>query len=162
MSDNRRSTVNRVLDAHPVASWDDYVATGGGAGLAAAAELDPVEVIAVIKASGLRGRGGAGFPTGVKWQTVLGNESFTAPTSVVVNAAEGEPGTFKDRTLLRTNPYRVLEGALIAAYAVSAPRVVVAMKGSFERELERMRTAVEELREARVATDVKISVVEGT
>ena len=161
MSDNRRSTVNRVLDAHPVASWDDYVATGGGAGLAAAAELDPVEVIAVIKASGLRGRGGAGFPTGVKWQTVLGNESFTAPTSVVVNAAEGEPGTFKDRTLLRTNPYRVLEGALIAAYAVSAPRVVVAMKGSFERELERMRTAVEELREARVATDVTISVVEG-
>ena len=161
MSDNRRSTVNRVLDAHPVASWDDYVATGGGAGLAAAAELDPVEVIAVIKASGLRGRGGAGFPTGVKWQTVLGNESFTAPTSVVVNAAEGEPGTFKDRTLLRTNPYRVLEGALIAAYAVSAPRVVVAMKGSFERELERMRTAVEELREARVATDVAISVVEG-
>ena len=159
MSDNRRSTVNRVLDAHPVASWDDYVATGGGAGLAAAAELDPVEVIAVIKASGLRGRGGAGFPTGVKWQTVLGNESFTAPTSVVVNAAEGEPGTFKDRTLLRTNPYRVLEGALIAAYAVSAPRVVVAMKGSFERELERMRTAVEELREARVATDVTISVV---
>ena len=161
MSDNRRSTVNRVLDAHPVASWDDYVATGGGAGLAAAAELDPVEVIAVIKASGLRGRGGAGFPTGVKWQTVLGNESFTAPTSVVVNAAEGEPATFKDRTLLRTNPYRVLEGALIAAYAVSAPRVVVAMKGSFERELERMRTAVEELREARVATDVTISVVEG-
>ena len=161
MSDNRRSTVNRVLDAHPVASWDDYVATGGGAGLAAAAELDPVEVIAVIKASGLRGRGGAGFPTGVKWQTVLGNESFTAPTSVVVNAAEGEPGTFKDRTLLRTNPYRGLEGALIAAYAVSAPRVVVAMKGSFERELERMRTAVEELREARVATDVTISVVEG-
>ena len=161
MSDNRRSTVNRVLDAHPVASWDDYVATGGGAGLAAAAELDPVEVIAVIKASGLRGRGGAGFPTGVKWQTVLGNESFTAPTSVVVNAAEGEPGTFKDRTLLRTNPYRVLEGALIAAYAVSAPRVVVAMKGSFERELERMRTAVEELREARVATDVTISVIEG-
>ena len=65
------------------------------------------------------------------------------------------------RQLLRTNPYRVLEGALIAAYAVSAPRVVVAMKGSFERELERMRTAVEELREARVATDVTISVVEG-
>ena len=161
MSDNRRSTVNRVLDAHPVASWDDYVATGGGAGLAAAAELDPVEVIAVIKASGLRGRGGAGFPTGVKWQTVLGNESFTAPTSVVVNAAEGEPGTFKDRTLLRTNPYRVLEGALIAAYAAGARRVVGAMKGSFERELERMRTAVEELREARVATDVTISVVEG-
>ncbi|MCB1027773.1 MAG: hypothetical protein KDB24_08430 [Microthrixaceae bacterium] len=161
MSTDRRYAVNRVLDPAPVATFDDYVAGGGGAGLAAAAALEPSEVIAQVKASGLRGRGGAGFPTGVKWQTVLGNESFTAPTSVVVNAAEGEPGTFKDRTLLRTNPYRVLEGALIAAYAVSSPRVVIAMKGSFERELERVRTAIDEMRDAKVATDVDISVVEG-
>mgnify|MGYP002681292457 FL=1 len=161
MSTAQRSTVSRVLDAAPVESFDAYVAAGGGAGLAAAAGMDPTEVIAVIKAAGLRGRGGAGFPTGVKWQTVLGNESFTAPTSVVVNAAEGEPGTFKDRTLLRTNPYRVLEGALIAAYAVSSPRVVVAMKGSFEHELKRVRSAIDEFQANKVATDVNITVVEG-
>lgn len=161
MSTDRQFTVNRVLDAEPVESFEAYVAAGGGVGLAVAAELDPSEVIIKIKASGLRGRGGAGFPTGVKWQTVVGNESFNAPTSVVVNAAEGEPGTFKDRTLLRTNPYRVLEGALIAAYAVSSPRVVIAMKGSFEHELERVRNAIGEMRAANVATDVTISVVEG-
>ena len=69
-------------------------------------------------AAGLRGRGGAGFPTGRKWQTVAAYESPVYATTVVVNAAEGEPGSFKDRTLLRTNPYQVLEGALIAAHAV--------------------------------------------
>ncbi|MEZ5381147.1 MAG: NADH-ubiquinone oxidoreductase-F iron-sulfur binding region domain-containing protein [Microthrixaceae bacterium] len=154
-------SVSRVLDARPVDSYREYVAIGGGAGLATAAQLNPVEVIQLVEASGLRGRGGAGFPTGLKWRTVMGNESFAAPTTVVVNGAEGEPGTFKDRTLVRTNPYRVLEGALIAAYAVSASRVVVAMKGSFGRELDRVRTAIAELREARVATDVEVAVVEG-
>ena len=69
---------------------------------------------------GLRGRGGAGFPTGRKWQTVAAYESSVYATTVVVNGAEGEPGSFKDRMLLRTNPYRVLEGALIAAHAVDA------------------------------------------
>ena len=76
-----------------------------------------------VEAAGLRGRGGAGFPTGVKWRTVRGQPLATSsPTTVVVNAAEGEPGTFKDRTLLRINPYEVIEGALIAARAVGADR----------------------------------------
>jgi len=77
------------------------------------------QVIAEVKASGLRGRGGAGFPTGEKWRTI---KSFASPllrTSVVVNAAEGEPGTFKDRSIIRANPYAVIEGALIGARAGS-------------------------------------------
>ena len=67
-----------------------------------------------LLASGLRGRGGAGFPTGKKWQTIVDHESGSEPTTVIVNAAEGEPGTAKDRTLIRHDPYRVLEGLLVA------------------------------------------------
>ena len=78
----------------------------------------PRPTIDRVLESGLRGRGGAGFPTGRKWQTVAENHSPSAPTTVIVNAAEGEPGTFKDRTILRRNPYLPLEGALIAARAV--------------------------------------------
>ena len=84
-----------------MASWDDYVATGGGAGLAAA-ELDPVEVIAVIKASGLRGRGGAGFPTGMKWGFLPPSDG--GPRYLVVNADESEPGACKDREIIRNDP----------------------------------------------------------
>ena len=77
-------------------------------------------IIDEIEASGLRGRGGAGFPTGRKWRSVAGFASDVLATTVVVNAAEGEPGTFKDRTILRLNPYEVIEGALIAARALDA------------------------------------------
>ncbi len=140
---------SRTLDADVVVSLDAYErGAGGGAGLDAALRLGPDATIEEVVASGLRGRGGAGFPTGRKWQTVAQNESPDLPTTVVVNAAEGEPGSFKDRALLRQNPYRVLEGALIAARAVDADRVVFALKSSFTRELERVRTAINEARTA--------------
>ena len=77
--------------------------------------------------SELRGRGGAGFPTGEKWRAVRGIGA--GPRFAVCNAAEGEPATFKDRLLLRTNPYQVLEGLAIAAYAVGAERAYVGLKG---------------------------------
>src|SRR5439155_15712957 len=86
------------------ATLEDYRATGGGKGLQAALATDADTVIAEIEASGLRGRGGAGFPTGKKWRAVAANRSSELTTTVVVNGAEGEPGTFKDRTILRTNP----------------------------------------------------------
>ena len=73
--------------------------------------LDAAALIDVVTQSGLRGRGGAGFPTGAKWSTIAGLASDALPTTVVVNGAEGEPGTFKDRAILRANPYAVLEGA---------------------------------------------------
>lgn len=91
-----------------------------------------------MDASGLRGRGGAGFPTGQKWRTVAENALSTLQATVVVNAAEGEPGTFKDGAIMRANPYRLLEGALVAAMAVGADTVVVGLKASFELELRRV------------------------
>jgi NADH-quinone oxidoreductase subunit F len=153
--------VNRVLPPRPVPSLDDHLRTGGGRGLDAARRLGPAGVVDEVEASGLRGRGGAGFPTGVKWRTVAGLVSSDLPTTVVVNAAEGEPGTFKDRTLLRTNPYAVLEGALIAALAVDADRIVVATKATFTTERARLDAAIEELRAAGWLDDVAIGVVAG-
>ncbi|HEY8215689.1 MAG TPA: NADH-ubiquinone oxidoreductase-F iron-sulfur binding region domain-containing protein [Acidimicrobiia bacterium] len=135
----------RLLPSTPLASLDEYCDAGGGRGLAAARAASPDDVIAVVSDAGLRGRGGAGFPTGRKWATVAANRSPAAPTTLVVNAAEGEPGTFKDRAILRANPYVVLEGALVAAHAVGAPDVVVAMKASFRKEALRVRAAIKEL-----------------
>ncbi|MBW3644232.1 MAG: SLBB domain-containing protein [Actinobacteria bacterium] len=151
----------RVLDPEPLPTLDQYLDQGGGRGLEAARRLGPVGIIDDVEASGLRGRGGAGFPTGVKWRTVAQSLSPTVPPSVVINAAEGEPGTFKDRTILRRSPYKILEGALIAATAIGADRVVVAMKASFEEELARVRDAIVAIRDAGWADGVELTVVEG-
>jgi NADH:ubiquinone oxidoreductase subunit F (NADH-binding) len=154
--------VHRVLNPKPITSLTEYVDHhAGGAGLRRAKGLPFREVIDVVQASGLRGRGGAGFPTGRKWRTIRQNASARWPTTVVVNAAEGEPGTFKDRTILRCNPYHVLEGALIAAHAVNAPRIIVALKRSFESDVSRVRAAVQEIRDAGWAEAVEIEVFEG-
>lgn len=126
----------------------DYIAAGGGSGLDAAQQLGPLNVVEELVASGLRGRGGAGFPTGIKWRTVVANHSEASPTTVIVNAAEGEPGSFKDRAILRARPYAVLEGALIAGYVVGATRVVVATKSTFQQEIARLRQAVDAIRAA--------------
>ena len=151
----------RVLDPEPVDSLDEYQRRGGGRGLEIARKNGAAAVIDAVEASGLRGRGGAGFPTGVKWRTVLENRSEVVPATVVVNAAEGEPGTFKDRAILRRNPYRMLEGALIAAGAVGADGVIVGVKASFGRELERINAALAEVKAAGWADGVDLFVVEG-
>jgi NADH:ubiquinone oxidoreductase subunit F (NADH-binding) len=155
------SIVHRVLPPSPFATLDEYVKAGGGRGLEVARQVEPVALIDEVEASGLRGRGGAGFPTGVKWRTVAANRSSFEPTSVVVNAAEGEPGTLKDRTLMRYNPYEVIEGAVIAALAVGAGRVLIATKGRFEVETERLRGAVDEMRAAGWLGDLPIDVFHG-
>jgi NADH-quinone oxidoreductase subunit F len=153
--------VHRVLYPTPIASLDEYLARGGGAGLEAALAMDHDAIIAEILASGLRGRGGAGFPTGIKWRTVRDYHATSTASTVVVNGAEGEPGTFKDRTIIRTDPYAVIEGALIAARAVGADEVVIATKRSFGREVARLQAAVAEVRAAEWAPDVRIVVFEG-
>jgi len=136
-----------VLDRRPRRSLADHLEQGGGRGLAAARNADSAALIDEVDASGLRGRGGGGFPTGAKWRTVRQEASATGAPRVVVNGAEGEPGTFKDRALLRTNPYKVLEGALIAAEAVGADGIVVAVKGTFDREIAAVDRAIGELEE---------------
>lgn len=155
------SDVARVLPPKPLARLDDYIAGGGGRGLTAARAATPAAVIEVIRSAGLRGRGGAGFPTGVKWKTVAANSTPTAPPSVVVNGAEGEPGCFKDRTILSHNPYAVLEGALIAAHAVGAHEVIVAVKRTFTDAIARIDTAMTELQKAGWDQGVALEIYEG-
>ncbi|CAN5726086.1 hypothetical protein BH24ACT4_BH24ACT4_07210 [soil metagenome] len=150
--------VTRVLPAEPIASLADYQAAGGGRGLEAARRLGAKATIDEIEASGLRGRGGGGFPTGVKWRTVAEHASADEANTVIVNGAEGEPGSFKDRTLMRRTPYAVLEGALVAAFAVGADRVAVAIKESFGTERERLAAAIEEVRQAGWCEGVNVGI----
>lgn len=161
MGDVDLRPLSRVLPDRPVTDLDAYEAAGGGLGLAAAAETSPTGIIDVIERSGLRGRGGAGFPTGTKWRSVASGGAEAGTRFVVVNGAEGEPGTFKDRPLLRRDPYRVLEGALIAAVAIDASRVYVALKASFRAEVAAVTRAAAELQEAEWAPSIAIELVEG-
>ena len=154
-------TVSRVLPASPLAGLADYQAIGGGAGLDAARRLGTDGVIEHLLAAGLRGRGGAGFPTGRKWETVRDYESPTFRATVVVNAAEGEPGSFKDRAILRANPYAVVEGALIAAATVDADNIVIALKETFTQEVRALRAAIAEIEGAGWTEGVVIQVFEG-
>ena len=153
--------VHRVLSPHPITSLDEYLGRGGGVGLDNARQVEPEALIDEIEASGLRGRGGAGFPTGRKWRTVAANRSERVPTTVVVNGAEGEPGTYKDRTILQNDPYQVVEGAIIAALAVGADQVVFATKASFGPVVERLRSAVGEFVAGDFAPGIELTVFEG-
>ena len=153
--------VHRVLYPHPIADLDEYLVRGGGKGLEAARQVEPLALIEEQEASGLRGRGGAGFPTGTKWRTAAENQSTVVRTTVVVNGAEGEPGTFKDRTILRNNPYQVVEGALIAALAVGADQIIFGLKASFGPEVARVRDAVAETVAAGWARGLDLEVFEG-
>jgi NADH-quinone oxidoreductase subunit F len=154
-------SLERVLPAAPLGRPDDAPYGGNGSGLDAARKLGPAAVIEDLGAAGLRGRGGAGFPTATKWQAVQRGRSEDLPATVVVNAAEGEPGSFKDREILRRNPYRVLEGALIAAHAIGADRIVVALKASFASEARRVRAAADEIADVGWSGDVAVEVLDG-
>jgi NADH:ubiquinone oxidoreductase subunit F (NADH-binding) len=119
----------------------------------------PEAVIEEVARSGLRGRGGAGFPTGDKWRSV---RSIGAGTRFAVcNAAEGEPATFKDRFLLRTNPYQVLEGLVIAAYAVGAERAYIGLKETFTEEVATVSRALEEMQEADALGGISVEIIPG-
>lgn len=151
-----------LLTDDPIGSFREHrLDCRGGDAFQVARSMDPWEVIALIEEAGLRGRGGAGFPTGVKWRTVREYSSDVLTTTVVVNAAEGEPGTFKDRTILEHNPYLVLEGALIAAHAVDATEVIIATKAAFAGIVAKIRGAIAEITEAGWAEGIDITVVEG-
>ncbi len=141
--------VSRLLPNQPVTDLDASVEAGGGAGLAQLLEVDRDELVARISDSGLRGRGGAGFATGTKWRSII--DTATAEdlaVALVVNAAEGEPGTYKDRALMRWNPFQVLEGALIARVAVDASRVFVGLKERATAAGATMQAAILAAREA--------------
>ncbi|HET7490005.1 MAG TPA: NuoF family protein [Acidimicrobiales bacterium] len=128
-------------------SLDDYLAVDGYAALERAlAELSPGEVLAEVTASGLRGRGGAGYPTGLKWQTVA--KAPGAAKYVICNADEGDPGAFMDRSVLESDPHRVLEGMALAAYAVGAGRGYVYCRAEYPLALSRLKLAIRQAERA--------------
>jgi NADH:ubiquinone oxidoreductase subunit F (NADH-binding) len=154
--------INRVLPDTAIADLDAYAAAGGGRAVKIAGSVAPEDLIATVLAAGLRGRGGAGFPTGHKWTTVRDFASGAADAPmVVVNGAEGEPGSFKDRMLLRRDPFAVVEGALVAAHAVGADRVVLALKASSAPELTRVHAAVAAVTDAGWCPGVTLDVFGG-
>ena len=130
-----------VLPEAPIPSMEDYILAGGGRGLERALTMTPEQVVDEIARSGLRGRGGAGFPTGRKWASVR-DAGPDQPVYLVCNGAEGEPGTFKDRTLLTRNPYQLVEGVLVARHAIGARRAYIGVKERFTRERERLADAL--------------------
>lgn len=117
LANQQRLTGARLGIVDPT-SLDDYVAHGGYAGLKAALAMAPAEVVRAVSASGLRGRGGAAFPTGIKWQTVL--DQRTPQKYIACNADEGDSGTFADRMLMEGDPFSLIEGMTIAGVAVGA------------------------------------------
>ncbi len=122
---------------------DDYIAVGGYEALEKIlTSMSPEDVIEEIKKSGLRGRGGAGFPTGIKWEftrKALGEEKY-----VICNADEGEPGTFKDRLILEGDPHKLIEGMIIAGYAVGAEKGFVYIRGEYELSIQRLQKAIDD------------------
>jgi NADH-quinone oxidoreductase subunit F len=118
-------------------------------------------VLEELERSGLRGRGGAGFPVGSKWRSIAAGGAEAGERFVVANGAEGEPGTFKDRFLLRHNPYQLVEGLLIAAWVLGAERCFVAMKASFALEADHVVRAVQEVHAAGWLPDVSVELVQG-
>jgi NADH-quinone oxidoreductase subunit F len=127
------------------ASIDTYLATDGYAAFRKALGMKPEEIIEQVKISNLRGRGGAGFPAGLKWGFVP--RSSPKPKYVVVNADEGEPGTCKDRVLMEYDPHQLLEGMLIAGLAVGANTGYIYIRGEYRYLIEIMDRAIAEARE---------------
>jgi NADH-quinone oxidoreductase subunit F len=121
-------------------SLDDYLARGGYEGLKKALSMTQEEVVNVVKDSGLRGRGGAGFPTGLKWSFTLPSPIF--PKYIICNADEGEPGTIKDRYIMEGDPHKVLEGMAIAGYAVGASSGYIYVRGEYYLCMHRLNTAI--------------------
>jgi NADH-quinone oxidoreductase subunit F len=133
-----------VEGAHTLAYYRDH--GGYAAAEKALSGMTPTQVIDEVKASGLRGRGGAGFPAGLKWSfmpPVDGRQRF-----IVCNADESEPGSFKDRYLMEDDPHQLIEGMLIAGWAIQATLGVVYVRGEYHHAYERMREAIAEARAA--------------
>jgi NADH-quinone oxidoreductase subunit F len=107
-------------------------------------QQEPEQIVEIIKASGLRGRGGAGFSTGTKWSFMPKQPTAERPSYLVINADESEPGTCKDRDILRHEPHKLIEGALLASYAIKAHVCYIYIRGEYYREAEVVQAAIDE------------------
>src|SRR5256886_8680797 len=135
-------------------TYKGWVKRGGYESLAQALTMEPVRVIDIVKESGLRGRGGAGFPTGLKWSFMPKEKK--KPHYLCVNADESEPGTFKDREIMRWTPHALLEGAAIAAHAIQAEVVYIYIRGEFTEPWAVMEKALAEATVAGVFGAIKL------
>ena len=138
-----------------------YERAGGFSALRKARSMAPDDVIAELDASGLRGRGGAFFPTGRKWSFVPKPDQLAKPHYLVVNADESEPGSFKDREIMLRVPFRFLEGCLIAAHGIQSQHVFVYIRGEYEREFEVLRDSLEAIRAADLLGGVTVVIHRG-
>jgi len=125
---------------------DGWRKRGGYVALEKALGMTPADIVAIVKDSGLRGRGGAGFPTGLKWSFMKPGDG--KPHYLCCNADESEPGTFKDREIMRWTPHALIEGCAIGAYAIGAETAYIYIRGEFTEPLARMEAAVREARAA--------------
>jgi NADP-reducing hydrogenase subunit HndC len=131
---------NRLIDPKNI---DDYIALGGYSALSKAlSQMTPEEVMEEVKRSGLRGRGGGGFPTGWKWQVT--RDAVGEPKYVIVNCDEGDPGAYMDRSLMEGNPHSVLEGLTIGAYAIGSREGFVYVRQEYPLAVDNLTTAIEQ------------------
>lgn len=123
-----------------------YLARGGYEGLERAFSMSPEDVIEEMKKSGLRGRGGAGFPTGMKWSFARASKSDEK--YIICNADEGDPGAFMDRSVLEGDPHAIVEGLMIAGYAIGAQHAYIYVRSEYPLAIERLKTAIKQAEEA--------------
>jgi len=128
-----------------------YIANGGYSGLKKALKMSPEKIIGELRKSGLRGRGGAGFPTHLKWEQC--REAGSTPKYVICNADEGDPGAFMDRVVLESDPHQVIEGMIIAGYAIGAEQGYIYVRAEYPLAIERIRIALKQANELNILGD---------
>jgi formate dehydrogenase iron-sulfur subunit len=153
-----RLTFARVGIVDPV-SVEDYVAHGGVRGLKNALAMEPAAIVQAVTDSGLRGRGGAGFPTGIKWKTVLGAKA--GQKYIVCNADEGDSGTFSDRMIMEGDPYVLIEGMVIAGRAVGATRGYIYCRSEYPYAEATLNEAIAAAKAAGYTKDFELEVRRG-
>ena len=138
--------VTRLAGRIVPCDMEEYKANGGFGALAKAVAMKPSEVVDAIKQSGLRGRGGGGFPTGMKWSFLAAKQ---VPEKVLImNADEGDPGAFMDRSMMESVPFQVLEGMLIGAYATGATKLFIYCRAEYPLAIKHLKIAIKAIQEA--------------
>ncbi|MBU8901524.1 MAG: 4Fe-4S binding protein [Victivallales bacterium] len=155
--------VTRLAGVIDPTSYEEYVENGGYVGLKKALAMNKEELIDEVKKSGLRGRGGGGFPTGMKWGFLAAKKA--EQKILICNADEGDPGAFMDRSLMESVPHQVLEGMLIAAYATGSTRIFIYCRAEYPLAIKHLNIAIEQIKEHKLniidGRDIDIFVKEG-
>src|SRR3954464_3253646 len=138
---NQSRLLSEHYDKDEFIKLEGYKKLGGYVVLAKALKMEPKAIIEEVKASGLRGRGGAGFPTGTKWSFLPANNE---PRYLLCNADEGEPGTFKDRLMMERAPHQLIEGMIISAFAIASKKSYIYIRGEYDFPIHVMREALAE------------------